>query len=590
MYAPRSAPPKARASSGTFAAPPTLHHGVHLSCNFMEQAPARHRPLEQAFVRALAGIGIDPGDNRKPQSGRHHNILTERHHARNDEHEMAGRCYSYPAERKTADTVRESTFSEMSFDRRREALALRQTRAAATVNDPWLASLQRRWDESDPAKAGTTHLAGSHSTAASHDSQAWRHHQYAGGGRRSPERATASDGHRQAASLRHSHASSVQSDRAYAYEARGASDPCGASGACGWGCGHASGSHTGGGHAGGGREPLTDAADLGWGGGGWYHPQLARAHGMPPLHELRGREAGAPEASGREAGGREAAAGEWRPRGTHREAGRAERRAVGRAAERGGSSVASYVAAERAAERAVERAAERGGHDAASYGRVTLDVGWAAHGDEAAPRLHGRQLRTALGVSAARATLRTREEEEGEEEEEEGQERGMGREIGREVGVVYHHGAVVNSGGASSFALPLSQPSGSGGDGDEDEDEDEDGNESVAVLRAQARRRAADGALAAATAAAAAAADDDDDAAAAFIAARAARAARAALAAPAALAAAAAAIPAAAAAAATSRPACAHSRRAATAGPRTPAAHAPQAYPASAQPLTCVYA
>ena len=528
----------------------------------MEHASFRHRPLEQAFVRALAGIGIDPGENGKPQaqSGQHHHVLTERHHARADEHEMAGRRYSYPTERTTADTVRESTFSEMSLDRRREALALRQTRAA-TVDDPWLARLQRRWDESDPAKAGSTHIADSHTTGASHDSQAWRHHQYAGDGRHSLERAAARDDHRPAACMRHSHASSARSDRAHVHEARGASGPRGASAACSWDCSHASSRRTGGDHGSGGREPLADADDLRWGGGGWYHPQLARAHGMPPLHELRGREAGAPEARGREARGREAAAGEWRPRGTHREAGRAEGREVGRAAERGGRRVASYVAAERAA----ERAAKRGGRDEASCGRVSLDVGWAAHQDEAAPRLHGRQLRTALGVSAARATLRTREAEEGE-----GEEEGQDWEMGREPGVVYHHDAVVNSGGATSFSYPPSHPSGGGGDGVGDED----GNESVAVLRAQARRRAGDGALAAATAAAAAgvaaaAADDDEDSAA-SIAARAARAARAALAAPAALAAAAA-VPAVPAAAATSRPACVHSRRGAAAGPRTPA-------------------
>ena len=155
-------------------------HGVLLRLHHMEHASFRHRPLEQAFVRALAGIGIDPGENGKPQaqSGQHHHVLTERHHARADEHEMAGRRYSYPAERTTADTVRESTFSEMSLDRRREALALRQTRAA-TVDDPWLARLQRRWDESDPAKAGSTHIEDSRTTGASHDSQALRHHQYA---------------------------------------------------------------------------------------------------------------------------------------------------------------------------------------------------------------------------------------------------------------------------------------------------------------------------------------------------------------------------------------------------------------------------
>ena len=90
----------------------------------MEHASARHRPLEQAFVRALAGIGIDPGENGKPQAQSSHHVLTERHHARADEHEMVGRRYSYPAERKSADTVRESTFSEMSLDRRREALSL----------------------------------------------------------------------------------------------------------------------------------------------------------------------------------------------------------------------------------------------------------------------------------------------------------------------------------------------------------------------------------------------------------------------------------------------------------------------------------
>ena len=159
-------------------AKPTLApHGVLLRFHHMEHASARHRPLEQAFVRALAGIGIDPGENGKPQaqSGQHHHVLTERHHARADEHEMAGRRYSYPAERKTADTVRESTFSEMSLDRRREALALRQTRAA-TVDDPWLARLQRRWEESDPAKAGSSHIADSHTAGASHDSQAWLHH------------------------------------------------------------------------------------------------------------------------------------------------------------------------------------------------------------------------------------------------------------------------------------------------------------------------------------------------------------------------------------------------------------------------------
>ena len=156
----------ARSSS----APMTSSH-ADLNAGDQAWSEGLRRDARDAWREAAAS----ETSTRIPILGQHHHVLTERHHARADEHEMAGRRYSYPAERKTADTVRESTFSEMSLDRRREALALRQTRAA-TVDDPWLARLQRRWEESDPAKAGSSHIADSHTAGASHDSQAWRHH------------------------------------------------------------------------------------------------------------------------------------------------------------------------------------------------------------------------------------------------------------------------------------------------------------------------------------------------------------------------------------------------------------------------------
>ena len=171
-------------------------------------------PAETPLLRALAGIGIDQErfSDARLQRERQHYLLTERQHKRRYESQVTS---------SQIDDLHDEVAKAAAVQ---PELPARTT--APSLSDPWLAGLQRRWRESDPAMAApATTSSDSAFDTARHDA---RHQLYDDSGGRYPAHPAARDGHRQAAfGLMGSHTAATQGSGAAVARAARAPPPRG---------------------------------------------------------------------------------------------------------------------------------------------------------------------------------------------------------------------------------------------------------------------------------------------------------------------------------------------------------------------------